>query len=329
MRRREFIGLLASAAATWPLAARAQNAGDVRRIGILVNATESDLEKQAELATFRAGLEKLGWTEGHNVRFEYRWTAGSFERLNVYADELIALAPDAILATNAPTLDALRKRTRTIPIIFVQVVDPVGESYVASLARPGGNVTGFTHFEHAIAGKWMQLLKDIAPRVNKVAVVWNPNNVSVNGFMRWIWVDAPSSGLEPIEVHVRNAADIETAIARLSQTPNVGLIVPPDFTTVVNRAPLIALAARHNLPAIYPFRLFADADGLISYGINLRQMYGRAASYFHRVLQGEAPGELPVQAPDRYELVVNLKAAKALGLEVPDNLIAIADDLIE
>ena len=329
VRRREFIGLLSGAMATWPFAGRAQQTDRVRRVGVLVNSAETDVEKQSELRAFRARLEELGWSEGRNIRFDYRWTDGRFDRLSPYAAELVDLSPDVILATNAPTLVALQKETRSIPLVFVQVVDPVTEAFVPSLSHPGGNITGFTHFEHTIGGKWLQLLKEIAPSLKKVAVLWNPNNISVNGFMLKIKEAAPSLGLEPIEAHVQNAAEIERAITAFSDASNTGLIVPPDFTTVVNRAPIIALAAQQNLPAIYPFRLFVTSGGLISYGINLREMYVRAASYFDRILRGETPAALPVQAPTKYEMVVNLKAAKALGLTVPSSLLATADEVIE
>ncbi len=329
VRRREFIGLLSGAMATWPFAGRAQQTDRVRRVGVLVNSAETDVEKQSELRAFRARLEELGWSEGRNIRFDYRWTDGRFDRLSPYAAELVDLSPDVILATNAPTLVALQKETRSIPLVFVQVVDPVTEAFVPSLSHPGGNITGFTHFEHTIGGKWLQLLKEIAPSLKKVAVLWNPNNISVNGFMLKIKEAAPSLGLEPIEAHVQNAAEIERAITAFSDASNTGLIVPPDFTTVVNRAPIIALAAQQNLPAIYPFRLFVTSGGLISYGINLREMYVRAASYFDRILRGETPAALPVQAPTKYEMVLNLKAAKALGLTVPSSLLATADEVIE
>ena len=283
MRRREFITTLGGAVATaaWPRAVRAQQIDRVRRIGVLVNSAENDPEKQSELGALRARLEELGWSDGRNIQFDYRWTDGRFERLSIHAAELVGLSPDVILATNAPTLVALQKETRSIPLVFVQIVDPVAEAFVASLSHPGGNITGFTHFEHAIGGKWLQLLKEMAPSVSKVVVLWNPNNVSVNGFMRRIKDAAPLVGVEPIEAHVRNAAEIENAIAASSHA-NTGLIVPPDFTTVVNRAPLIALAAENGLPAIYPFRLFVTSGGLISYGINLREMYVNAASYIDR-----------------------------------------------
>jgi putative ABC transport system substrate-binding protein len=329
VRRREFIGLLGSAAATWPLAGHAQQTDRMRRIGVLVNAAENDLEKQAELGGFRAQLEKLGWKEGDNVRFDYRWTDGRFDRLSPYAAELVSLSPDAILATNAPTLVALQQATRSIPLVFVQVVDPVSEAFVPSLAKPGGNITGFTHFEHAIGGKWLQLLKEMAPDIKKVAVLWNPNNVSVNGFMARINDAASSLGVETIATHVRNADEIDDAVCAFAQVSSIGMIIPPDFTTVVNRVPLIQLATQFQLPVIYPFRLFVASGGLVSYGINLRKMYVEAASYFDRILRGESPADLPVQAPTKYELVINLKAVKALGLHVPNDLLAHAEDLIE
>jgi putative tryptophan/tyrosine transport system substrate-binding protein len=329
MQRRTFLTFLGAAAATWPLAGRAQQTDRMRRVGILVNASESDLEKKTELGGFRARLEELGWNEGRNIQFDYRWTDGRFDRLSTYAAELISLSPDAILATNAPTLAALQKATQSIPLIFVQVVDPVSEAFVPSLASPAGNITGFTHFEHAIGGKWLQLLKEIAPRVEKVAVLWNSKNVSVNGFVPRIRYAAQSLAVEIIEAHVQNADDIEFTIEGFSRARDVGLIIPPDFTTVVNRLPLITLAALNNVPVIYPFRLFVTSGGLISYGINLREMYVNAASYFDRILRGEKPADLPVQTPTRYELVINLKVAKSLGLRVPDVLLSTADELIE
>jgi putative ABC transport system substrate-binding protein len=329
MKRREFIAVLGGAAAAWPLAGFAQQIDRVRRVGVLVNSAENDPEKQSELAAFRARLEELGWTEGRNIQFDYRWTDGRFDRLDPYAAELISLSPDAVLATNAPTLVALQKATRSIPLVFVQVVDPVSEAFVPSLSHPGGNITGFTHFEHTIGGKWLQLIKEIAPRVNKVAVIWNPNNVSVNGFMLKIKEAAPSLAVEAVEAHVQNPAEIDHAIAALAQEPNTGLIVPPDFTTVVNRAQITALAARNNLPTIYPFRLFVTSGGLMSYGINLREMYVKAASYFDRILRGEKPSDLPVQTPTKYELIINVKVAKALGLDVPTNLLFTADEVVE
>ena len=329
MRRREFIGLLGIAATTWPLAGSAQPSEPMRRIGVLVNAAESDPAKQLELAAFQKRLAELGWSEGTNIRFDYRWTDGRFDRLKAYAAELVSLSPDAILATNAPTLAALQKATRTIPLVFVQVVDPVQEAFVPSLSAPGGNITGFTHFEHAIGGKWLQLLKEIAPRVERVAVLWNPKNISVNGFMPKIRQSASLRAVETIEAHVENAADIKSAIATLAHASNVGLIVPPDFTTVVNRDAVIASAAEHQLPVIYPFRLFVSGGGLISYGNNLREMYVNAASYFDRILRGEDPAQLPIQTPTRYELAINVKVAKALDLHIPNVLLATADELIE
>jgi putative ABC transport system substrate-binding protein len=329
VRRRNFIGLLGAAAATWPLTGGAQPKKPMKRVGVLVNAAESDPAKQSELSAFRARLTELGWHEGNNIQFDYRWTDGRFDLLDIYAAELVSISPNVIFATNAPTLAALQKATRTIPLVFVQVVDPVQEAFVPSLSAPGGNITGFTHFEHSIGGKWLQLLKEVAPGVERVNVLWNPKNISVNGFMPKIREAASSRAIETIEAHVESVADIEAVIATLADAPDVGLIVPPDFTTVVNRQVIIALAAKHKLPVIYPFRLFVTGGGLISYGINLREMYVKAASYFDRILRGEDPAHLPVQTPTKYELVINVKAAKALALHLPNDLLAIADELIE
>jgi putative tryptophan/tyrosine transport system substrate-binding protein len=301
----------------------------LRRVGVFVNSVESDPAKQSELAAFRARLEELGWSEGQNIRFDYRWTDGNFNMLREYAKELVGASPDVILATNAPTLEALRAETQSIPLVFAQIVDPVGNGFVPSLSHPGGNITGFTHFEHTIAGKWLQLLKEVTPNITHVAVIWNPNNITVNGFMLKIKAAAVQFSVEPIEVHVQNAFEIEHTFAELAHTPNIGLIVPPDFTTVVNRSSIITSAARYNMPAIYPFRLFAVSGGLMSYGINLRTMYIETASYIDRILRGEKPGDLPVQAPTKYELVINQKTARALGLEIPDSLLSTADDLLD
>lgn len=329
MKRREVLGLLSTAAAIWPLAGRAQQTDRMRRVGVLVNAAQNDDAKQSELSAFRDRLAQLGWSEGRNVQFEYRFTDGRFDRLSAYAAELVNLSPDAILATNAPTLVALQKASRSIPIIFVQVVDPVSEAFVASLAKPGGNITGFTHFEHAIGSKWLQLLKEIAPGIKKVAVLWNPNNVSVNGFITKIREAASSLAVEIIATHVRNADEIDSAITAFAELSSIGVIIPPDFTTVVNRVPLIQLAAQCHLPVIYPFRLFAASGGLVSYGINLREMYAKSATYVDRILRGANPADLPVQAPTKYELVINLKATRELGLHIPNDLLATADELIE
>jgi putative ABC transport system substrate-binding protein len=329
VKRREVLGLLSTAAAIWPLAGRAQQTDRMRRVGVLVNAAQNDDAKQSELSAFRDRLAQLGWSEGRNVQFEYRFTDGRFDRLSAYAAELVNLSPDAILATNAPTLVALQKASRSIPIIFVQVVDPVSEAFVASLAKPGGNITGFTHFEHAIGSKWLQLLKEIAPGIKKVAVLWNPNNVSVNGFITKIREAASSLAVEIIATHVRNADEIDSAITAFAELSSIGVIIPPDFTTVVNRVPLIQLAAQCHLPVIYPFRLFAASGGLVSYGINLREMYAKSATYVDRILRGANPADLPVQAPTKYELVINLKATRELGLHIPNDLLATADELIE
>jgi len=329
MRRREFITLVSGAALAWPLAPHAQQSDQMRRVGVLVNAAENDRDKQFEISEFRQRLKDLGWTEGGNIRLDIRWTAGDFELAHRFAAELVSLSPDAILATNAPTLEAVRKETSTIPLVFVQVSDPIANGVVSSLAHPGGSITGFTHFEYAIGGKWLGLLKEIAPNIVKVAVIWNPKNTSVNRFFSEIKTAAPSFAIEPIAVHVQNAAEIEHAINAFAHEPNLGLIVPPDFTTVINRAPIIALAARYNLPAIYPFRLFVKDGGLLSYGVDLPEVYRQAASYVDRILRGEKPGDLPVQTPNKIELVVSLKAANAMGLTIPEEVLTIVDEAIE
>ena len=329
LRRREFITHLGGAAVAFPLVARAQQPERVKKIGVFMFSDTTDVEAHKRLTAFQQRLQQLGWTDGRSIRIDYRWAAGELDRMRVYAAELVSLAPDAILATNGPTLEALRQETRTVPMVFVAIPDPIAGGYVASLAHPGGNITGFTHFEYAIGGKWLEMLKEIAPRVTKVAVIWNPKNVSVNGYWPVIEAAAPSFAVEPIATHVQNAAEIERAIDSLAHESNVGLIVSPDFTTTVHRELIIALAARYQFPAIYPFRYFVADGGLVSYGINLSEVYRQAASYIDRILRGEKPGDLPVQTPTKFELVVNLKTAKALGLDVPLFFQQRADEVIE
>ena len=327
MKRREFITLIGGAAA-WPLAARAQQGERVRRIGVLTAFTADDLESQARIAAFQQGLQKLGWTDGGNVRIDIRWAAGDVDLFRRYAAELFALAPDVILANGALALRPLQQVTRTVPIVFVNVPDPVGAGFVASLARPGGNSTGFTSFEYSLASKWLELLKEIAPRVMRAAVVRDPSNPSGIGEFAAIQGAAASSGVELSPVDIRYAAEIERAVAALAHQSNSGLIV----TTAGSAAHfslIIALAARHLLPAVYPFRYHVTAGGLISYGPNIVDQYRRASGYVDRILKGEKPAELPVQAPTKYELIINLKTAKALGLEVPSTLLARADEVIE
>ncbi|HXQ84027.1 MAG TPA: ABC transporter substrate-binding protein [Xanthobacteraceae bacterium] len=328
MRRREFITLLGGAA-TWPLGARAQQTDQMRRIGVLTNLATGDPEDQARNAAFLQGLQQLGWTVGRNVQIDYRWGAGDAERDRRNAAELVALAPDIILATGNPTLEPLLQATRALPIVFVQVTDPVGAGYVASLAQPGGNATGFTLFEYGIGGKWLELLKEIAPNVKRVAILRDSASSSGIGLLAAIQSVAPSFGVEFSPVGVRDAAEVERAVAAFAREPNSGLIVLASGLSIVHRDLIIALAARNRLPAVYSLRLFVADGGLISYGPDTIDPYRRAAGYVDRILKGEKPADLPVQEPTKYELAVNLKTAKALGLAIPQAVLARADEVIE
>jgi putative tryptophan/tyrosine transport system substrate-binding protein len=329
MKRRAFITLLGGAAAAWPLAARAQQPERMRRIGLLLNITADDPQSQARLAAFAQGLQQLGWTIGQNVLVDYRWGGGSAEAMRKHAAELVALAPDVVLAHSSTALAPLLQLTRTVPIVFTVVADPVGAGYVESLARPGGNATGFTNFEYGIAGKWLELLKEIFPAVRRV-VVLRESAIAVGpaqfGTLQGL---APSLGVELRPVDVRDAGEIERTITAFAQGSNGGLIVTGSPAAVVHRELIISLAARHRLPAIYPTRFYAASGGLISYGPDFVDQFRRAAGYVDRILKGEKPADLPVQAPTRYELAINLKTAKALGLEVPPTLLARADEVIE
>jgi putative ABC transport system substrate-binding protein len=303
VRRRDFITLLGGAAATWPLAARAQQGERMRHIGVLMNLTAADPEGQARVAAFLQALQGSGWTEGHNVRIETRWSAGDPDRARTYAAELVALAPDVILADGGTDVGPLLKATRTLPIVFVNVTDPVGGGYVESLARPGGNASGFTLFEYAISAKWLELLKETSPRVTRVAVLRNPALISGGGQFGAIQTAAPSFGIELRPVDVRNRSEIERAIAAFARSSNGGLIVTATTLADLHRELIISLAARHRLPAVYPFRYYVTSGGL--------------------------PADLPVQAPTKYETVLNLKTAKALGLDLPPTLLSLADEVIE
>src|SRR5262245_26551795 len=329
MRRREFIALISSGVAAWPLAARAQQAERMRRIGVLMNLAAADPEGEARLAAFLQALQGSGWTDGRNVRIETRLTAGDPERARAYAAELIALAPDVILADGGTTVGPLLNATRTLPVVFVNVTDPVGGGFVESLARPGGNASGFTLFEYAISVKWLELLKEMAPRVKRVAVLRNPALASGGGQLGAIQAAAPTLRVELRPVDVREASEIERGLAAFTGASNAGLIVTANTLADLHRDLIISLAARHRLPAVYPFRYYVTSGGLISYGPDLVDPYRRAAAYVGRILKGEKPAELPVQAPTKYQLVVNLKTAKALGLEVPSTLLARADEVIE
>jgi putative ABC transport system substrate-binding protein len=327
LKRRKFITLLIGGATAWPLAARAQQTERMRRVGVLMNLTADDPEGQARLAAFLQGLQQLGWTDGRNVQIDYRWAAGDAGRFHRYAEELLALAPDVILASATPSVQALQQATRTVPIVFANVGDPVGMGLVASLARPGGNITGFTPLEFGFGAKWLELLKEIAPRVTRVAVLRDltigPAQLSA------IQAVAPSFGVELSAVGVRDADEIERTVAAFARSSNAGLIVTASTSAVVHRDLITMLAARHRLPAVYSFRYFVTAGGLISYGANSIDMYRLAAGYVDRILKGEKPADLPVQAPTKYELVINLKTAKALGLEISATVLARADEVIE
>ena len=329
MRRREFLGLVGGAAAAWPLAARAQQTERIRRIGALMNLASDDAEGQARLAAFHQGLQEWGWAVGRNVRIDTRWGAGDAVRYRRYAAELVALAPDIILASNTSIVRALQEATRTVPIVFAGGTDPVGGGFVASLARPGGNTTGFTLFEYGISVKWLELLKEIAPRVTRVAVLRNPTATGSVGQLGAIQGVAPSFGVELSPVDVRDAGEIERAVTAFARGSNGGLIVLANASAQVHRALIVTLAARHRLPAVYYLRFFVTGGGLISYGPGNIDLYRRAAGYVDRILKGEKPADLPVQQPTKYQLVINLKTAKALGPTVPPTLIARADEVIE
>jgi putative tryptophan/tyrosine transport system substrate-binding protein len=326
--RREVIAALGGAAAAWPLAARAQQPDRMRQVGVIVGLAEDDPEAKARFAGFRQAFEKLGWSEGRNVRFNYRY-APAGARVQTLARELIALQPEVILAQGTPISAALKQETSTIPVVFVGNVDPVGSGFVASLAQPGGNLTGFMSLEASITVKWLGMLKEIAPNLKRAALVSNPKTIPYDYFYRAAEAGAPALGIELVAGRVENAADIERFIESFARIPDGGLILPPDTTTVVNRERIIALAAQHRLPAVYAFRAHVISGGLMSYGTDFVDLFRLAASYVDRILRGDKPADLPVQVPVKYETVLNLKTAKALGLTVPDLLIVRADEVIE
>jgi putative ABC transport system substrate-binding protein len=328
LRRRKFITLLGGAAAAWPFAARAQPSGHMRRIGVLIGSAEGDPETKARLAAFRAGLARRGWTEGHNVIIEYRFAAAS-GRHQVLAGELVALKPDVILGHSTAVVGALQRETRTIPIVFINVSDPIGAGFIVSLARPGGNLTGVMQYEASIVGKWLAMLKEIAPRLARAVLLANPKTSPFDYFVRSATAAAPTLAIDTMSSPVETTADIERAIAQHSGAGDSGLVVLPDSTMVVHRDLVIRLAARHRVPAIYPYDFFVAAGGLMSYGTDPVEVFRQAASYVDRILRGDKPADLPVQAPTKYETVINLKTAKALGLTVPPALLVAADEVIE
>jgi putative ABC transport system substrate-binding protein len=329
VKRREFV-LLLGGAAVWPLAVQAQQGERMRRIGVLMALAANDPEGQRRAATFEAGLRELGWAEGRNLRTDYRWAPDDPDRLRSAAAELVAMSPDLILATSTPVLAALRQVNTTLPIVFVQVTDPVEQGFVENLARPGGNITGFASWEFSIGGKWLEMLREMAPAVTRVAIVFNPHAAPyAPAFLGPIEAAAPSFAVKSMAVPASDAASIEAAIEAFARKANGGLIVLPDVTMLNHRDLIIALAARYRLPAIYPFPFFATNGGLISYGPDAADAFRRAATYVDRILKGAKPADLPVQAPTKYELVINLKTVKALGLTVPLIMQMTADEVIE
>jgi putative ABC transport system substrate-binding protein len=329
MKRREFITLLGGAAALWPLAARAQQGERMRRIGMLMAVSENDHEYQAFLAAFREGLQKLGWAEGRNIRIDTRWAALDAEAMQRFAKELVALQPDLIVSQSTPTTASLLQQTRTIPIIFALVIDPIGSGFVASLAQPGGNATGFTNLEYGLSAKWLELLKEIAPHMTRAAVLRDPALAAGIGQFAAIQSMASSSGVELSAIDTRDVGEIERAVVAFARKPNGGLVVTASASALVHRDQIIALATRLRLPNVYPFRYYPSNGGLASYGPDQIDQYKRAAGYVDRIIKGEKPADLPVQQPTKYDLVINLKTAKALGLEVPPTLLARADEVIE
>ena len=328
MRRREFITLIGSAAVV-PLVARAQPSESIRRVGVLMSTAADDREGPARIAAFRQGLQKLGWIEGQNVRLDIRWGGGNADLDRRFAAELVALTPDVILATASSTVAALQGATRTVPVVFAHAVDPVAAGFVDSLARPGGNATGFVLFEYGISAKWLELLKEIAPSVTRAGVLRDPAMAAGTGQFGALQSVAPSFGVELSPVNVRDAGEIERVVTAFARSSNGGLIVTASPLATLHRDLIVALAARHKLCAVYNLRLFVTAGGLISYGSDVPDLLRRAAGYVDRILKGEKPADLPVQAPTKFEMVVNIKTARALGITVPPSLLARADEVIE
>jgi putative ABC transport system substrate-binding protein len=328
MNRRKFITLLGGAA-VWPMAARGQQGERIRDIGVFMDLAADDAEGQARAGAFLQGLQKTGWALGRNLRVEYRWVGGDPNRLRRYAAELLALRLEAIFAAGTPTVSAMQPATSNVPIVFASVADPVGAGFVRSLARPGGNVTGFTPFEYSISGKWLELLKQIAPGVTRAAILRDASSTSGIGQFAAIQAVASTLGIEVQPIGVRDVDEIDRGVTAFANAPNGGLIVTGGPPTALRREGIIALARRHRLPTVYPYRFHAAAGGLISYGPDVLDQYRRAAGYVDRILKGEQPANLPVQAPTKFELVINLKTAKALGLTVPDTVLARADEVIE
>jgi putative ABC transport system substrate-binding protein len=332
MRRRAFLSFLGGAISAWPLAAHAQQGGKMRRIGVLMANAESDPQVVAGVAAFKTALGQLGWIAGRNIRIDYRFAAADVDRMQSFAKELVNLQPDLLMGATTGVIAALQRETKTIPIVFVVVADPVGSGFVESLPRPGGNITGFINIEASLSGKWIEMLKEIVPRLTRAALMFNPATTPYMAFYREPFeAAAHSSGIEPIIAPVHSAADIERAFGGFGNRPDTGMVLPPDvFTTAKDNLDLIiSLAARYHVPTIYPFRFMVAAGGLISYGIDNADLYRRAPAYIDRILKGAKPADLPVQLPPKFELAVNLKTAKALGIDIPATLLARADEVIE
>jgi putative ABC transport system substrate-binding protein len=329
MRRREFITLISGAAVAWPLALRAQQIERVRRVGILMNLAEGDPESQIRVGAFRQALQKLGWSEGHNLQIDTRWGAGNPDHYRSYATELVALTPDVILAADIPSVQALQQTTRDVPIVFVTISEPVGAGLVTSLSRPRGNTTGFMQFDYNISAKWLELLREISPSISRAAVFQDPTNIGSIGLLGAITSAAYLLRVEIHPIDLRDPHEVEGAVAAFASEPNGGLILLASTLAAVRRELIIRLAAQYRVPAIYPYRYLINAGGLIGYGPDLLDQFRRAASYVDRIFKGESPTGLPVQAPTKYELAINLKTAKALGLTVPPSLLARADEVIE
>jgi putative tryptophan/tyrosine transport system substrate-binding protein len=328
MNRRSLIALLGGAA-TWPLAARALSSDTMPRVGVLAANSENEVEAQARNAAFRESLDKLGWTDGRNIRIDYRWGAAASERALTYAEELISLMPNAILASNSSCADALRKTTRVIPVVFVNASDPLASGLVDSMTRPSGNVTGFANFVFSMGGKWLELLKEAAPGITRILVIMPPGNIGSQGLLQAIDSVAPSIGVQTMSAAVIKPAEIERAVVAFAQEPKSGLIVLPGFVSTDSRELIIGLVNRHRLPAIYADRSVIASGGLMSYDTDVLDLYRRAASYIDRILKGAKPSELPVQLPTKYDFAINVKTAKAIGLEIPPTLLARADEVIE
>jgi putative tryptophan/tyrosine transport system substrate-binding protein len=332
LRRREFIALIGGATAAWPLAAHAQQPEQMRRVGVLLAGAENDPNQQEDQTKFSDALRGSGWTEGRNIKVDYRWAAGDPHRIQMFAKELIDLKPDLLVGQSTPVIAALKSETGTIPIVFVQVSDPVGSGFVSSLSHPGGNITGFVNFESSLSGKWIELLKEIVPRLTGAALMFNPGTAPYfNYYLQPFQTAARASALEPITAEVRSVADVERTVASISSRPDTGLVVMADVFPATGSilGAIILAVARHRVPTVYPYRYMVTAGGLASYGVDNADLYRRAADYVDRILRGAKPVDLPVQLPTQFELAVNLKTAKALGLAIPRALIARADDVIE